>query len=118
MRNCILLILTMLVPQLSFAAQQERTVQYIETTASSGAVFFHMHSTEGWSGDHECSSGGTGIHWVIQNPDTEIGKNQLSMLMMAAASEKTITVASTGDECVPGIAGGKGFKVEVLKVKL
>ena len=108
----------MLASQVSFSAQQERTAQYIETTASDGAVFFHMHSSEGWFSAHECSSGGTGIHWVIQNPDTDIGKNQLSMLMMAAASGKTITVGSTDNVCVPGIAGGKGFKVEVLKVKL
>ncbi len=118
MKKSIFVLVTVLLSKTAIAAQQERTVQYIESTASNGAIFFHMHSSEGWVGNHECNSGGTGVHWVIQNPDTNIGKNQIALLMVASATGKTITVASSDNNCVAGIAGGKGFKVEILKIKM
>lgn len=92
MKGLLSLILVLL-PLVSFAGgKQTGQVTKITIRQSDGLHYFNM---SGISSDRAtCAEGHS--YWMIEDENSPVGKHQLSLLMMAMASGKTITVYGTG----------------------
>lgn len=86
------LCLLIFIPSAVFAiGDQTGTVTQVVSRASDGLVYFMMSGTH--NNKPPCA---LNDYWIIRDPNSTTGKSQLSMLMTAVVSGRTISVSGMG----------------------
>lgn len=78
---------------LSIAGEQTGLVTEIAVRASDGLVTFKLSNSAGLTRPY-CAS--QTYYWIIKDENSESGKRQLALLLMARAEKLPVTVKGTG----------------------
>ncbi|HDZ9494604.1 TPA: hypothetical protein RU013_001315 [Vibrio cholerae] len=105
----ILLIFTLLLPFYAFSGTQTGKVAWLIVRASDGLIYFGIEGSPA-SGKPQCA---TQTYWMIRDENSNVGKQQYSLLLTAYASGKPVDVVGM-NSCK---RWGDGEDVNTIKIK-
>ncbi|TQP57169.1 hypothetical protein FLL98_00860 [Vibrio cholerae] len=105
----ILLIFTLLLPFYAFSGTQTGKVAWLIVRASDGLIYFGIEGSPA-SGKPQCA---TLSYWMIRDENSNVGKQQYSLLLTAYASGKPVEIVGM-NSCK---RWGDGEDVDYIKIK-